>query len=206
MGGQAGDSGRQPRCRAAHRHLRSQQHGTSSQNSETAVRKPTPLQTARWKAVQRAKRKGLSIRGIARELLHRDTVRKYMNAESPPNDLRTHLLSRNELGWSLTDIYPEQRQRKWQTSILALTSLAQRTGPRGSPYALQLLRVYRVYAHRRPVQTAVYAVQPFPRDATGQRQLLWPLCANYFGRSGSGVIVVCNCRSCACRPCASLVR
>ena len=24
----------------------------------------------------------------------------------------------------------------------------------------------------------------------GQRQLLWPLCTNYFGRSGSGVIVV----------------
>ena len=48
-------------------------------------RKPTPLQTARWKAVQRAKRKGLSIRGIARELgIHRETVRKYMNAESPP--------------------------------------------------------------------------------------------------------------------------
>ena len=47
-------------------------------------RKPTPLQTARWKAVQKAKRKGLSIRGIARELgIHRDTVRKYMNAESP---------------------------------------------------------------------------------------------------------------------------
>ena len=48
-------------------------------------RKPTPLQTARWKAVQKAKRKGLSIRRIARELrIHRDTVRKYMNAESPP--------------------------------------------------------------------------------------------------------------------------
>ena len=48
-------------------------------------RKPTPLQTARWKAVQKAKRKGLSIRGIARELsIHRDTVRKYMHAESPP--------------------------------------------------------------------------------------------------------------------------
>ena len=48
-------------------------------------RKPTPLQTARWKAVQKAKRKGLSIRGIARELgIHRDTVRKHMNVESPP--------------------------------------------------------------------------------------------------------------------------
>ena len=49
------------------------------------VRKPTPLQTARWRAVQKAKRKGLSIRGIARELgIHRDTAKKYMNAESPP--------------------------------------------------------------------------------------------------------------------------
>ena len=48
-------------------------------------KKPTPLQTARWKAVQKAKRKGLSIRGIARELsIHRNTVRKYMNADSPP--------------------------------------------------------------------------------------------------------------------------
>ena len=48
-------------------------------------RKPTSLQTARWKAVRKAKRKGLSIRGIARELgIHRDTVKKYMNAESPP--------------------------------------------------------------------------------------------------------------------------
>jgi len=48
-------------------------------------RKPTPLQTARWKAVQKAKRRGLSMRGIARELgIHRDTVKKYMNAEKPP--------------------------------------------------------------------------------------------------------------------------
>ena len=46
----------------------------------------------------------------------------------------------------------------------------------------------------------------FMQKMTGQRQLFWPLYANYFGRSGSGVIVVCNCRSCACRPCASLVR
>ena len=48
-------------------------------------RKPTPLQTARWRAVRKAKRKGLSIRGIARELgIHRNTVKRYMNAESPP--------------------------------------------------------------------------------------------------------------------------
>ena len=43
------------------------------------------LQTARWRAVQKAKRKGLSIRGIARELgIHRDTAKKYMNADRPP--------------------------------------------------------------------------------------------------------------------------
>ena len=48
-------------------------------------RKPTPLQTARWRAVRKAKRKGLSIRGIARELgIHRDTVKRYMNADTPP--------------------------------------------------------------------------------------------------------------------------
>ena len=48
-------------------------------------RKPTPLHTARLRAVQKAKRKGLSIRGIARELnIHRNTSRKYMDAESPP--------------------------------------------------------------------------------------------------------------------------
>ena len=47
-------------------------------------RKPTPLQTARWNAVQKAKRRGLSIRGVARELgIHRDTAKKYMEAESP---------------------------------------------------------------------------------------------------------------------------
>ena len=48
-------------------------------------RKPTPLQTTRWNAVQKAKRKGLSIRGVAREVgIHRDTAKKYMEAESPP--------------------------------------------------------------------------------------------------------------------------
>ena len=41
-------------------------------------RKPTPLQTARWNAVQKAKRRGLSTRGVARELgIHRDTAKKY---------------------------------------------------------------------------------------------------------------------------------
>ena len=41
--------------------------------------------TARRRVVQKAKRKGLSMRGIARELgIHRDTVKKYINAVSPP--------------------------------------------------------------------------------------------------------------------------
>ena len=74
-------------------HGAEQQDDTSGRNGTGRVRKavsplhrkPTPLQTARWKAVQKAKRKGLSIRGIARELgIHRDTAKKYMNAESPP--------------------------------------------------------------------------------------------------------------------------
>ena len=48
-------------------------------------RKPTPLQTARWNAVQKAKQRGLSIRGVARELrIHRATAKKYIEAESPP--------------------------------------------------------------------------------------------------------------------------
>ena len=48
-------------------------------------RKPTFLQRKRWKAVQEAKRKRLSIRGMARELgIHWDTVRRYIGAESPP--------------------------------------------------------------------------------------------------------------------------
>ena len=62
-------------------------NGASSVRSRAigSRRKPTPLQTARWKAVQKAKRRGVSIRGIARELgIHRSTARKYMEAESPP--------------------------------------------------------------------------------------------------------------------------
>ena len=66
----------------------SSNHTGTERSRPTATRRrrrPTALQTARWKVVQKAKRKGLSIRGIARELgIHRDTVRKYMNAERPP--------------------------------------------------------------------------------------------------------------------------
>ena len=50
------------------------------------------------------------------------------------------------------------------------------------------------------------AVPREPGDAA--RALAENLVVNdsYFGRSGSCVTVVCNCRSCSCRPCASLVR
>ena len=48
-------------------------------------RRPTFLQQKRWKAVQQAKLQGMSIRRMARELgIHRDTVRRYIDAETPP--------------------------------------------------------------------------------------------------------------------------
>ena len=50
-----------------------------------ARRKPTPNQIVRWEAVHAAKRRGLSIRAITRETgIHRNTVRKYLKADSPP--------------------------------------------------------------------------------------------------------------------------
>ena len=51
----------------------------------TSPRKPTFLQKEPLEAVQRAKLEGMSIRGMARELgINRDTVRRYIDAESPP--------------------------------------------------------------------------------------------------------------------------
>ncbi len=48
-------------------------------------RTPTQAQKARWKAVQKAKKQGLSLRAIARKLgMARMTVTKYARAESPP--------------------------------------------------------------------------------------------------------------------------
>ena len=56
-------------------------------------RTPTPTQLARWKAIQRARLKGLSLLPIARELgIARDTVCKYVYAEKPP----TKMLSAQE--------------------------------------------------------------------------------------------------------------
>ena len=56
-----------------------------SMTMTTSPRRSTFLQQARWDAVQKAKLEGMSIRQMARELgLHRDTVRRYIDAESPP--------------------------------------------------------------------------------------------------------------------------
>ena len=58
---------------------------TAGKSSATPTRKPTFLQKERWKAIQKARRKGISLRGIERELgIHRATIKKYMDAESPP--------------------------------------------------------------------------------------------------------------------------
>ena len=47
--------------------------------------KPTFLQKERWKAIQKARRKGMSLRAIERELgIHRATIKKYMDADGPP--------------------------------------------------------------------------------------------------------------------------
>ena len=53
--------------------------------SDPWVRKPTPTQLARWKAIRKARLKGLSLRAISQELgIARNTVRKYIHAEKPP--------------------------------------------------------------------------------------------------------------------------
>ena len=51
----------------------------------TSPHKPTFLQRERWKAIQKARRKGISLRSIERELgIHRSTIKKYLDAEGPP--------------------------------------------------------------------------------------------------------------------------
>ena len=83
--GRSGDTGHNTRIGQTRRRCRPQRPVRVRKAVTPRYRKPTPLQTARWRAVRKAKRKGLSIRGIARELgIHRDTVRKYIDAESPP--------------------------------------------------------------------------------------------------------------------------
>ena len=51
-----------------------------------SVRKPSFPQRERWKAIQKARRKGMSLRAIERELgIHRGTIKKYLDAEGPPS-------------------------------------------------------------------------------------------------------------------------
>ena len=67
-------------------------HGTiidpvapASQPKAASARKPTLLQKERWKAIQKARRKGMSLRAIERDLgIHRATIKKYLYAEGPP--------------------------------------------------------------------------------------------------------------------------
>ena len=57
---------------------------TAGKPKATSPRKPTFLERERWKAIQKARRKGMSLRAIERELgIHRATVRKYLDAEGP---------------------------------------------------------------------------------------------------------------------------
>ena len=58
---------------------------TASKASNPWTRKPTPAQLAQWKAIRKAKLKGLSLRAISREPgISRVTVRKYAYADKPP--------------------------------------------------------------------------------------------------------------------------
>ena len=57
----------------------------ADKSKATSARKPTFLQRERWKAIRKARRKGMSLRAIERELgMHRSTIRRYLDAEGPP--------------------------------------------------------------------------------------------------------------------------
>ena len=54
---------------------------TAGKPKAASPRKPTFLQRERWKAIQKARRKGMSLRAIERALgIHRGTVRKYLDS------------------------------------------------------------------------------------------------------------------------------
>ena len=58
---------------------------TASKPAATSARKVTFLQKERWKAMRKARRKGMSLRTIERELgIHRSTIKRYLGAEGPP--------------------------------------------------------------------------------------------------------------------------
>ena len=59
--------------------------GTAGKAKTPSLRKPTFLQRERWKAIQKARRKGMSLRAIKRQLgIHRSTIKKYLGSEGPP--------------------------------------------------------------------------------------------------------------------------
>ena len=59
---------------------------TADKTAGTSARKPTFLQTDKWKAIRRGRRKGMSLRSIERGLgIHRGTIKKYLDAEGPPS-------------------------------------------------------------------------------------------------------------------------
>ena len=59
---------------------------TPGRPAAAPTRKPTFLQKERWKAIQKARRKGMSLRAIERELgIYRATIKKYTDAEGPAN-------------------------------------------------------------------------------------------------------------------------
>ena len=73
--------------RAAHDDQAGPSGGAGADPTPATVppRKPTFLQRERWKAIQKARRKGMSLRAIQRELgIHRATIKKYMDADGPP--------------------------------------------------------------------------------------------------------------------------
>ena len=66
-------------------HEKTAASGSSAGKTKSASpRKATLVQRERWKAIQKARRKGMSLRAIERDLgIHRATVKKYLDAEGP---------------------------------------------------------------------------------------------------------------------------
>ncbi len=59
--------------------------GKTKSGRHQLLRTPTETQQVRWGAVQQAKRQGLSLRAIARQLgMDRNTAGKYASTETPP--------------------------------------------------------------------------------------------------------------------------
>ena len=57
---------------------------TAGKPKAASAGRPTFLQRERWKAIQKAKAKGMALRAIERELgIHRATTKKYLDAEGP---------------------------------------------------------------------------------------------------------------------------